>query len=155
MNSDSESDSEYFEIEKIVDINESDEYIYEIKIKWKNYSSIHNSWEPISNINVDENKHHFFDLIQISNKRKTLLKFFRDFNFENFYIPKGKKCDVFQNYKRCSLNLIEPKKKNKKNIINSNSIQNNFYINDNSYNDFDSLKLFNCFQNKKKITSIF
>ena len=41
--------TEYFEVERILDSRER-KGVTEYLIKWKNYDSSHNSWEPESNV---------------------------------------------------------------------------------------------------------
>jgi hypothetical protein len=46
---------EEFEIEKIVDSRVNRKGVFEYLVKWKDYAAKHNSWEPASNLDLNDN----------------------------------------------------------------------------------------------------
>lgn len=67
--SDSEEDEEDYEVEKIIDVNTKKNGKREFLIRWKNYSSKHDTWEPEDNLSCDELIAKFLELQEERDKQ--------------------------------------------------------------------------------------
>jgi hypothetical protein len=55
---------EEYEIEKIVDSRRNRKGVFEYLVKWKNYASKHNSWEPANNLDLRDT---VFEVFHVEN----------------------------------------------------------------------------------------